>query len=205
MYVSRVMDILANRLGRLTLSGGPPTAENAKFFLATSYEPDAEDRIGRAWPTVLTVEPAATTGKTGLTVTVGLIFDRSPLCTSITNMYKLISPDNPFGMYRMLTTERLNEGIYSSVDWPDVNDPESGRPIPGSGDWQYDALSPPKDVSYSAEPPHPIDVANFGYRYTFDMTGLGSSEGTEFAETNSIIVVAEVDVTAIQVKGIASG
>ena len=201
MYVPRVMELLKRRMSRIDCSGlSPGDGDCVGRFYGFDFEPaSGTSNIGRAFPYLAKVEPAVNTAKTQIEVAAGFTYSRDNLEQSIEFAYRLTSPDNPFGIFRMLTCSSLKGGPYpEDGSWPSVKDPKTDMPIPGSDSWQWDAYSPGADVPAPGptDTPHPIDAENAGYRYSVNMTQLGLFQAEDNANTSAVFLQALLEISA---------
>ena len=191
MIVERVAELVTSRLGRVDQSGlQQRTAGAVALFQASDHEPEKAG-AGSAWCEIIGIEPVGDSGKSTVHVGVSMLLKRAPLITAVKQSYRLITVDNDFGLFRMLTAKRLNEGPYAGVTW--VGD-----------DWKTDALAPPEPADRASVTVQEqalrdeINTLNGGRAFTIDVTDIMSAHHASYANSPYVAIAAKMEVRVIR-------
>ena len=187
LMVDRGLGLVASRLGRLDMSGLQQGTAGAKGrFKASVYEPDGAG-AGSAWTVLLGVEPTSRTGKDTLFVVVNLLLNREALQSAVQASYRLMSPDNDYGLLRLLQAPRLNEKAYAGVTW-------------AGDDWTVDAYAPPPGGDRALV--DRINDANGGYCFAVDVQAIEAVTPEEKEYTRYLAVRAMLDIRPLYGVGL---
>ena len=191
MIVERVAELITSRLGRIDQSGFQQrTSDAVGLFQATNHEPENAGS-NDAWCEIIGSEPVGNSGKSITHVGVSMLLKRAPLITAVKQSYRLITVDNDFGLFRMLTAQRLNEGPYATINWV-------------GGDWKTDALSPPEPVDRFNPTPmeqalrDEINTLNGGRAYSVNVTDIMSAHHAMYANNPYVAIAAKMEVRVIR-------
>lgn len=187
LMVDRGLELIASRLSRLDTSGHQQGTDGTRGrFRSSVFEPDGAG-AGSAWTVLLGIEPTSRTGKDTLFVVTNLLLSREALESSVRAAYRLMSPDNEFGLLRLLQAPRLNERAYAGVVWM------------GDG-WETDAYAPPSDGDQDLV--DRINAANGGWCWTVDVQALEAVTPEEREYTKFLAVRAMLEVRPLFVGGV---